>query len=137
MGLPVGNLSQGKFAICTASLSNAYRVWPDQLPGVIGYGAPGFLSQPEYDIYSDGKMLSESSARHDQQPRLPIAQGGQKKVKCTWPGCLRSVQKNNLTRHVNEMHRRVVKAVCDGCGRGFMRSYMLKNHTCPAKYKKS
>jgi hypothetical protein len=26
MGLPVGNLSQGKFAICTASLSNAYRV---------------------------------------------------------------------------------------------------------------
>jgi hypothetical protein len=26
MGLPTGNLSQGKFAICTAFLSNTYRV---------------------------------------------------------------------------------------------------------------
>ncbi|KAG2112747.1 hypothetical protein BD769DRAFT_1492107 [Suillus cothurnatus] len=99
MGLPTGNLSQ------------------DQLPGIVSYGlgAPGFLSQ--YEMYSDGKTSSESSAK----PRL---------VKCTWPGCSRSVQKTNLTRHVNETHRRVVKAVCDNCGRGFTRPYMLKNHTC-------
>ncbi|KAG2066376.1 hypothetical protein BDR04DRAFT_1169953 [Suillus decipiens] len=71
-------------------------------------GVPEFL--PRDDTYSK-EMLPDSSARHD-QPHLAIVQGGQDKVRCTWPGCSRSVKKNNLTRHVNEMHRRRVKAVC-------------------------
>ncbi|KAG2075812.1 hypothetical protein BDR04DRAFT_1090540 [Suillus decipiens] len=61
-------------------------------------GVPEFL--PQDDTYSE-KMLPESSTRHD-QPRLAIVHGDQNKVKCAWPGCLRSVKKNNLTRHVNE-----------------------------------
>ncbi|KAG1884663.1 hypothetical protein F4604DRAFT_1676770 [Suillus subluteus] len=101
MGLSIGNLSQ------------------DLLPGAVSYGlgVPGLL--PQYDTHSNGKTLSESSARHDQQPCLPIVQDGRHKVTCSWPGCSRTVQKNSLARHVNEMHRRVVKAVCDSCGKGF------------------
>lgn len=83
---------------------------------------------PQDDTYSE-KMLPESSARHD-EPRLAPVQGGQAQVKCTWPGCSRSVKKNNLTRHVNEMHHRRVKAVCVSCGKGFARPYMLKGHIC-------
>ncbi|KAG2041292.1 hypothetical protein BDR03DRAFT_946125 [Suillus americanus] len=109
----------------------------DLLPGTVSYGlgVPGL--QPQYDKYSDGKTLSESSARRDQQPCLPIAQDGRDKVMCTWPDCSRVVQKKGLARHVNEMHRRVVKAVCYRCGNGFTRQYMLKSHLCRAKYRKS
>ncbi|KAG2348203.1 hypothetical protein BDR05DRAFT_956732 [Suillus weaverae] len=123
VGLPIGKLSQD------LSLSGT--------SDVIGYGLgiPGFL--PQYDTYFDGKTLPESSARHDQQPRLPIAQGSQDKVKCTWSGCSRAVKKDNLTRHVNEMHRRKVKAVCAGCGKRFARPYMLKDHICRDKCRKS
>ncbi|KIK38756.1 hypothetical protein CY34DRAFT_14848 [Suillus luteus UH-Slu-Lm8-n1] len=101
--------------------------------GVVSYGlgVPGF--PPNYGTYSDGEMPSESSARRGQQPRFPVEQGGQDKVKCTWPGCSRAVKKDNLTRHVNEMHQRKVKAVCTGCRKGFSRPYMLKYHTCPAR----
>ncbi|KAG1884662.1 hypothetical protein F4604DRAFT_1676769 [Suillus subluteus] len=104
--------------------------------GLVSYelGVPEFL--PQYDAYSDGKTLSESS-RRDQQPRLPIMQGGKDKVKCTWPGCSRTVKKDNLTRHVNEMHQWKVKAVCASCGRGFTRPYMLKVHICRAESRKS
>ncbi|KAG1805791.1 uncharacterized protein BJ212DRAFT_1390294 [Suillus subaureus] len=112
IGLPVGNLSQ------------------DLLPGVVDYGLGVPELPPQY-------TLIESSARHDQQPCPPFAQGGRDKVMCTWPGCSRAVQKNSLARHINEMHRRVVKAVCDSCERGFARPYMLKNHICRAKYRRS
>ncbi|KAG2066355.1 hypothetical protein BDR04DRAFT_1106777 [Suillus decipiens] len=102
--------------------------------GFISYklGVPDFL--PENDVYSnsDGKTLPESSARHD-QPHFSITQGSQEKVKCTWPGCSRAVKKDNLTRHVNEMHHRKVKAICTGCRKGFVRPYMLKGHVCQAK----
>jgi hypothetical protein len=43
--------------------------------------------------------------------------------------------KNNLARHVNEMHRGVVKTVCDSCERAFVRPYMLKSHICWANMK--
>ncbi|KAG1728717.1 uncharacterized protein EDB91DRAFT_1313361 [Suillus paluster] len=69
---------------------------------------------PQHDTYSEGQTLFDSS-----EPLLPNAQGSQDKVKCTWPGCSRFVKKENRTRHVNEMHRRKVKAVCAGCGKGF------------------
>ncbi|KAG2096353.1 uncharacterized protein F5147DRAFT_763570 [Suillus discolor] len=104
-------------------------------PGVISYGlgVPGFLSQ--YDTDSDRKTLSESSTSRDL--RLPIAQGSQHKVNCIWPGCSRAIKKDNLTRHVNEVHRRKVKAVCVDCGRKFARPYMLRDHICRAEWTKS
>ncbi|KAG2743312.1 hypothetical protein P692DRAFT_20838969 [Suillus brevipes Sb2] len=46
---------------------------------------------------------------------------------------MRAVKKDNLTRHVNEMHRRKVKAVCTGCRKGFARPYVLKAHIYRAK----
>ncbi|KAG1800488.1 hypothetical protein EV424DRAFT_1545725 [Suillus variegatus] len=101
--------------------------------------APDFL--PQYDTYFDEKTTSESesSANRDQQPCLPIqvAQAGKDRVKCTWSGCSRTLKKDSLTRHVNEMHRRKVKAVCDGCGRGFARPYMFRGHICRAEGGKS
>ncbi|KAG0701424.1 hypothetical protein DFH29DRAFT_927219 [Suillus ampliporus] len=100
--------------------------------GFVSYelDAQPFRVLPHHDLYSEGQTLSDSSARRDEPLPLPIEQGSQDKdkVKCTWPGCSRPVNKDNLTRHVNEMHRRRVKAVCAGCGKGFARPYMMKNH---------
>ncbi|KAG1778298.1 hypothetical protein EV702DRAFT_1095450 [Suillus placidus] len=131
----LSDLEYGPLGFTSTLPEGVGRVQPDLLlsgtSGVASYGLgiPGFL--PQYDKYFNGKTLSESSARHDQQPCLPIAQGSQDKVKCTWSGCSRAVRKDNLTRHVNEMHRRKVKAVCAGCGKRFARPYMhaLPNST--------
>ncbi|KAG1722329.1 uncharacterized protein EDB91DRAFT_214341 [Suillus paluster] len=57
------------------------------------------------------------------------------KTKQCAPGCSRLVKKENRTCHVNEIHRRKVKAVCADCGKGFTRSYMKKDHICRAKCK--
>ncbi|KAG1763385.1 hypothetical protein EDD22DRAFT_969439 [Suillus occidentalis] len=103
------------------------------LDGVVSYEFGVAEFPPNYGTYSDAEMLPESSARHDQQPRFSIEQGGQDKVKCTWPGCSKSVKKENLTRHVNEVHRRKVKAVCTRCKKGFSRPYMLRDHICRAR----
>ncbi|KAG1807558.1 hypothetical protein EV424DRAFT_233219 [Suillus variegatus] len=114
-GLPISRLSQDLL------LAGSYRL-----------DVPDFL--PQCDIYFDGKMMSESesSASHDQQSSHPIqvAKAGQDKVKCTWPGCSKALRKDSLTRHINETHRRKVKAVCVYCGKRFARPYMLKNHIC-------
>ncbi|KAG1851795.1 hypothetical protein C8R48DRAFT_676382 [Suillus tomentosus] len=108
---------------------------PDGSPGVVSYGLGVLGGLPQYDTYSGGKTLSESSTSHDQQPCLPIAQDSLShyKVKCIWPECSRAVKKDNLTRHVNEVHRRKVKAVCIGCGKKFARPYMLRDHICRAE----
>ncbi|OAX34268.1 hypothetical protein K503DRAFT_774724, partial [Rhizopogon vinicolor AM-OR11-026] len=73
-------------------------------------------------------VCDPSTSRH----QVPIAQGGQEKVKCAWPGCSRFMTKDSFTRHVNETHLRKVKAVCARCERGFPRTYMKTNHelTC-------
>lgn len=80
---------------------------------------------------------SGSSTRFDEQPPLAVVQSIREKVKCTWPGCLRSIQKENLTRHVNEVHRRKIKAVCNQCGNGFTRPYMMRDHNCRVKCRNS
>ncbi|KAG0705153.1 hypothetical protein DFH29DRAFT_302572 [Suillus ampliporus] len=115
---PIGQISQDTgLWLCGAS-------------GFVGYelGAQPFL--PHHSTYSEGQTLSDSSVRHDQEILLPNVQGSQDKVTCIWPGCSRVIKKDNRTRHVNETHLRKVKAVCVGCGKGFARSYMKKDHVC-------
>ncbi|KAG2139081.1 uncharacterized protein EDB93DRAFT_1164035 [Suillus bovinus] len=97
-----------------------------------GLDAPGFLPWS-----SDAKTLSKSSGSHDQQEPLSISKGSQNRVICTWPGCSRAVNQDNLTRHVNEVHWRKVKAACAHCGKGFARPYMLRDHICQGKCRKS
>ncbi|KAG2111756.1 hypothetical protein DEU56DRAFT_211646 [Suillus clintonianus] len=94
------------------------------------FGAQSFPHQ--HDIYPEGQTFPGSSSIHDQQLPLPIVQVSHK-VKCTWPGCTRFLQKDSLTRHVNETHRRKVKAVCADCGRKFTRRYLKTAHICRAK----
>jgi hypothetical protein len=86
-----------------------------------------FSFVPEIGTCSDAQPLS--GGRH-QQLRLPTVQGGEEKVRCTWLGCSRVVKRDSHARHVDECHLRKVRDVCTGCGRGFSRMYMKKNHLC-------
>ncbi|KAG1749441.1 hypothetical protein EDB19DRAFT_1904542 [Suillus lakei] len=66
-------------------------------------GARDILLQ--HSIYSEKQTLPNSSYRHDQSPPPPMVQGRQNKVKCTQPRCIAVVNRENLTRHINEVHR--------------------------------
>ncbi|OAX32661.1 hypothetical protein K503DRAFT_776442 [Rhizopogon vinicolor AM-OR11-026] len=105
--------------------------------GSVGYELGTQATQPfqsfivEYGTYSSG-----SSASRHQELRLPIVQGGQDKVICTWPGCSKVVNEDNHFRHVNEAHLRKVRDVCTGCGRAFPRMYMKKKHICRGLFKR-
>lgn len=82
---------------------------------------------PQHSTYSEEQTLSSSSAEHDEQ--LPV----QEKVQCTRPGCSSVVNKSNLTRHINEVHERKVKARCASCLKGFARPYMMYDHVLRGK----
>lgn len=115
---PGGQLSQG-LLLCDTS-------------GLVSHedGAQPVITQ--HDTYSEGRTSSGCSARCGQPFPLPIMQSNQGKVKCTWPGCTRFVKNGSLARHLNEIHRRKIKAVCASCGKGFTRLYLQKSHVCPA-----
>jgi len=81
-----------------------------------------------------GVAFCEKQSFH-RQPSSKIVRGvGQKKVKvsCTFPGCSTRMRKDGLSRHLNEVHFRVVKGVCTRCGKAFQRPYLKWNHeiTC-------
>ncbi|KAG2128798.1 hypothetical protein BD769DRAFT_1456470 [Suillus cothurnatus] len=98
------------------------------------HAAGDFLLQN--GTYPDEQTSSGSSTGLDKQLPLTVVQGIKKKFKCTWPRCHSScVTKDILTRHVNEVHLRRIKAVCDECGKGFTRLYLKKGHNCRAKRK--
>ncbi|KAG2363086.1 hypothetical protein BDR07DRAFT_1609058 [Suillus spraguei] len=59
------------------------------------------------------------------------------KVKCTWNGCSALVNKDNLTRHIKEVHEGQIKAVCAGCRREFKRPYQLNEHILRSRCGKS
>ncbi|KAG0701423.1 hypothetical protein DFH29DRAFT_569368 [Suillus ampliporus] len=122
-----GSLSEGADSL-VGQVSQEIVHWGSS--SFVGHqlGAHPFLPQP---TFSEGQALSDTSVRRNQQPPLPVVQGNQEKVKCTWPGCSKFVTKDNRTRHVNETHLRKVKAVCAGCGKGFARPYMKKDLTRP------
>ncbi|KAG1884607.1 hypothetical protein F4604DRAFT_1919051 [Suillus subluteus] len=84
---------------------------------------------PFQGIYYE-HVASSSSARPDEQLSVPVMQVSQvkDKVRCTWDGCSALVNKDNLTRHVKEVHEGKIKVVCPGCGREFKRSYQMNEH---------
>ncbi|KAJ8587744.1 hypothetical protein M405DRAFT_821047, partial [Rhizopogon salebrosus TDB-379] len=88
-----------------------------------------YPSEPQHGTCP--QTTSGSSISH-QESHVPVAQGDQESVKCTWSGCSRVVKKGSYTRHVNETHLRKAKAVCARCGRVFLRTYTRNNHelTC-------
>jgi hypothetical protein len=89
-------------------------------------------SAPPHGTGFEGQTSSDPSTSGYQERHVPVVQGGQERVKCTWAGCSSVIKKNCYTRHVDETHLRKVKAVCAQCGRKFPRTYMKKNHelTC-------
>ncbi|KAG2070438.1 hypothetical protein BDR04DRAFT_1155468 [Suillus decipiens] len=94
-----------------------------------------FLSH--HGAHPDGQAASGSSTKLDEQPLVTVVQGVQEKVRCSWSGCSRVVKKENLSRHVNEVHRRRIKVVCNQCGNGFARPYLMRDHNCRAKRRNS
>ncbi|KAG1897357.1 uncharacterized protein F5891DRAFT_1192073 [Suillus fuscotomentosus] len=125
--------------------------------GLLPHGTRSFADYvaPQYSMYSEGfptfgdprvaKSSSESvDARLDSSPRgtsdsvykpaarlfAPVVQASQAKdkVKCTRDGCSTLVNKDNLTRHINEVHEGKIKAVCPGCRQGFKRPNLMKEH---------
>ncbi|KAG2112734.1 hypothetical protein BD769DRAFT_1689703 [Suillus cothurnatus] len=73
---------------------------------------------------------SSPLAKPDEQLPVPTVQFSQvkDKVKCLRHGCSALVNKDNLPRHIAEVHERKIKVVCVGCGREFKRSYQLNEH---------
>jgi hypothetical protein len=86
--------------------------------------------QPFQGIYFEEHVPSSSSARPDEKPSVPVVQASrvEDKVKCTWYGCSTLVNKDNLTRHVSEVHEGRIKVVCEGCRRPFKRLYQMNEH---------
>jgi hypothetical protein len=128
--LGLGQLSQGQFAIIRSfSLKCSQNI-----VGLSLTGASDSLyesdSQSFQGIYLEEHAPLNSSARPDEQLPVPAAQVNQvkDKVKCTRYGCLALVNKDNLNRHVKEVHEGKIKVVCAGCGREFKRSYQMNEH---------
>ncbi|KAG1851804.1 hypothetical protein C8R48DRAFT_360840 [Suillus tomentosus] len=84
------------------------------------------VAQPLQGIYFEEHVTLSSSARPDVQLSVPIQV--KDKVKCTWHGCSALVKKDNLSRHVKEVHEGKIKAVCAGCGKEFKRPYQMDEH---------
>lgn len=53
------------------------------------------------------------------------------KVKCPWDKCPKFISKNDLTRHINEVHEKKIVAVCPRCKREFTRTNVMTHHACP------
>ncbi|KAG2132971.1 hypothetical protein DEU56DRAFT_422851 [Suillus clintonianus] len=56
------------------------------------------------------------------------------RVRCFWNNCNKELNKESLSRHVEETHRRI-KYTCGACSKTFTRSYNLAKHqnNCPAQ----
>lgn len=133
----LGQPPQGKFATHAAFHVNTYHVWPELFPydnESASYvpGAHGIL--PQHSSSSEEQTLL--GQRHDLSLPPPMVQGHQNRVMCTQPGCGAILNKENLTRHNNEVHEQKIKARCDCCGREFTRPYLKREHVCQARCRK-
>jgi uncharacterized C2H2 Zn-finger protein len=140
---PVYRFAQGELTTITAfQLCSLHEIIEPLLTGASGSVSHELGTQPlqkflpEDDTCSEGQTLSGPSARHYQRLYLPMMQDGKDKVKCMWPECSSVIKKDSYIRHVNEVHKRQVKAVCTTCGKKFPRPYMKKTHICPGRYSK-
>ncbi|KAG2053260.1 hypothetical protein BDR06DRAFT_956834 [Suillus hirtellus] len=90
------------------------------------------LSSENVDARLDLSLCSTSNSIYKPAAQLfvPVVQVSQvkDKVKCTKDGCSTLVNKDNLTRHIDEVHEGKIKAVCAGCGQGFKRPNLMKEH---------
>lgn len=100
-----------------------------------GYEAPAGDTLSQHDTFPEGLEPSDSSAGLIEQLPLTVVRGIREKVKCNWSGCSRVVNKNNLTHHINELHRRKIRAVCNRCGKGYTRPYLMMGHNCRVKHR--
>ncbi|OAX34372.1 hypothetical protein K503DRAFT_868961 [Rhizopogon vinicolor AM-OR11-026] len=109
-GQGYGHLSQGSVVVASIQSEETDPALGQRLPdfllfgtaGSVGYelGAqPSYSSAPQHGMRAEGQSLSGPSADHHQELHLPVAQGGQERVKCTWPGCSKSVGKDSYNRH--------------------------------------
>lgn len=109
--------------------ADPHHVRPDLFPyntESAGY-VPGARSiLPQHGSSSEGQTLP--GQRHDLSLPPRMVQGRQNRVMCTQPGCGVILNKENLTRHNNEVHERKIKARCDRCGREFTRPYLKRKH---------
>ncbi|KIK43793.1 hypothetical protein CY34DRAFT_11482 [Suillus luteus UH-Slu-Lm8-n1] len=95
-------------------------------------GAHGIL--PQHSSSSEEQTLL--GQRHHLSLPPPMVQGHQNRVMCTQPGCGVILNKENLTRHNNEVHERKIRARCDRCGREFTRPYLKREHVRQARCRK-
>ncbi|KAG1897342.1 uncharacterized protein F5891DRAFT_1192045 [Suillus fuscotomentosus] len=86
--------------------------------------------QPLQDMDFKERVPSSSSARPDAELPVPVVQASQAKgkVKCTRDGCSTHLNKDNLARHINEVHEGKIRAVCPSCGQGFKRPNLMREH---------
>ncbi|KAG2053277.1 hypothetical protein BDR06DRAFT_956853 [Suillus hirtellus] len=86
-------------------------------------------TKPFQGIYFEPEnALLSPAARPDAELFVPVGQVSRAKVKCTWERCSALVNKDNLTRHVEEVHEGRIKAVCACCGKVFKRPYQVNEH---------
>ncbi|KAG1851339.1 hypothetical protein DFJ58DRAFT_728999 [Suillus subalutaceus] len=132
-----GPLSQDSVGIVNATTDPPVeQLSPDLMfAGSGSHVVPPFQSSVNGHV-TEKQPTSGSSAKRYPHLCLPIMLGGQKKVKCTWPGCSSILKKDSHTRHVDNIHLRKVKAICSRCGRGFTRTYAKTKHklTCPGAH---
>lgn len=102
--------------------------------GTSSYEAPAGDLLSQHDTFPEGLDASNSSANLDEQLPLTVVQVIRERVKCNWSGCSRVVNKDNLTRHINEMHRRKIRVICSRCGKGYTRPYLMTGHNCRVKH---
>ncbi|KIK43052.1 hypothetical protein CY34DRAFT_106594 [Suillus luteus UH-Slu-Lm8-n1] len=96
-------------------------------------GTQSFQKFLAEDDTSEEQTLSGPSVGYYHRQCLPIVRDGEDKVKCMWSGCSGIIRKDSYTRHVNEVHKRLIKAICTTCGKKFPRPYMKKTHICPSR----
>jgi uncharacterized C2H2 Zn-finger protein len=136
----VYQVSQRKFtAFATFQLCSLHEIIGPLLTGASGSVSYELGTQPfqkflpEDDTHSEEQTLSGPSVGHYHRQYLPIVRDGEDKVKCMWSGCSGVIRKDSYTRHVNEIHKRLIKAICATCGKKFLRPYMKKTHICPSR----
>ncbi|KAG2092798.1 uncharacterized protein F5147DRAFT_779541 [Suillus discolor] len=55
---------------------------------------------------------------------------GHPKVKCPWDKCPKFINKDGLSRHINEVHEKKIVAVCPRCDKFFTCTNVMMHHVC-------